>query len=195
MYTIHQNPGFIIDAMDTGEKNRFFWIVTQDFGLIHASAQGVRSTTSKLNPFLQQYSFSVIEFVRGKDVWRITNALPFDGEQVTFAGFSKKAQESISRIANLLRRLYVGEESQESLFSDIYEACLKISKTFDSETIEAIEILVTIKILHRLGYWEEFKESYSLHNSAFTRETLDRTSQKKYELLERIKQSLRESHL
>lgn len=195
MYTIHQNPGFILDVMDTGEQNRFFWIFTKDFGLINASAQSVRSIKSKLNPYLQQYSFSTIEFVRGKDVWRITNALSFNDDLFVFSQLPKKGQESIARIALLLRRLYVGEETHEDLFSEIYEACTKIAKTFDSDTIEAIEILVTIKILYRLGYWEDLKESYNLHTSAFTRETLDRTNQKKYELLERIKQSLRESHL
>lgn len=195
MYTIHQSPGFILDTMDTGEQNRFFWIFTKDFGLINASAQSVRSVKSKLNPYLQQYSFSTVEFVRGKDVWRITNALSFDNDSCIFPKLPKKGQESIARIALLLRRLYVGEEAHEDLFSEIYEACTKISKTFDSSTIEAIEILVTIKILFRLGYWEDPKESYNLHTSPFTREILDRTSQRKYEFQERIKQSLRESHL
>lgn len=195
MYTIHQSPGFILDTMDTGEQNRFFWIFTKEFGLINASAQSVRSIKSKLNPFLQQYSFSTIEFVRGKDIWRITNALSFDDGSCMFPKLPKKGQESIARIALLLRRLYVGEEAHQDLFSEIYEACTKIAKTFDSNTIEAIEILVTIKILYRLGYWEDPKESYNLHTSAFTRETLDRTSQRKYEFQERIKQSLRESHL
>ncbi len=195
MYTIHQSPGFILDAIDTGEQNRFFWIFTKDFGLINTSAQSARSTKSKLNPFLQQYSFSTIEFVRGKDVWRITNAMSFEKEIFTFSRLPKRGQESVARIALLLRRLYVGEEAHEDLFSDVYEAVSKIAKTFDKDTIEAIEILVTIKILYRLGYWEDPKESYNIHTSPFTRETLDRTNQKKYEFQERIKQSLRESHL
>jgi len=195
MYTIHQNPGFIIDTMDTGEKNRFFWIFTQDFGLINASAQGVRSTTSKLNPFLQQYSFSVLEFVKGKDVWRITNALAFQEEQIVFTELSKLAQESLARIALLLRRLYVGEESHSQLFFELYEGVYKLTKTYDSETIQAVEILIMIKILYHLGYWEEFKESYTLHAHSYTRETLDRISQRKIELQARIKQSLSESHL
>lgn len=195
MYTIHQSPGFILDAIDTGEQNRFFWIFTKDFGLINASAQSVRSTTSKLNPYLQQYSFAVVEFVRGKDVWRITNALTFDSESFIFSQVTKNGQESIARIALLLRRLHIGEEAHSDLFLEIYEACFKISKTFDTDTISCIEILVTIKLLYRLGYWEDTKETYVLHTSSFTREILDRVSQKKYDLQERIKQSLRESHL
>jgi len=195
MYTIHQNPAFILDTMDTGEKNRFFWIFTRDFGLINASAQGVRSITSKLNPHLQQYSFSTIEFVRGKDIWRLTNALVFSSESFVFSHMTKNGKEAVARIANLLRRLHAGEEAHTDLFDEIYEAYIRIAKSYDQETIEAIELLVTIKILYRLGYWEEYKETYSLHNSSFTRESLDRTYQKKHELQERIKQSLRESHL
>lgn len=195
MYTIHQSPGFILDTMDIGEANRFFWIFTRDFGLINVSAQGVRSTTSKLNPHLQQYNFSTIEFVRGKDVWRLTNTLVFSSESFIFSHTTKKGKEAIARIANLLRRLHAGEVAHTDLFDEIYEACVKIGKAFDKETIEAIELLVTIKILYRLGYWEEYKETYSLHLSSFTRESLDRTYQKKHELQERIKQSLSESHL
>lgn len=195
MYTIHQNPGFIIDVIDTGEKNRFFWIFTKDFGFINASAQSVRTVKSKLNSRLQQYSFSIIEFVKGKDIWKITNALPYNSELFIFSEITKHGQESIVRIAMLLKRLYVGEEAHDYLFSEVYEACVKIAKTFDHETIQAIEILLTIKILYHLGYWEEDKTSYALHLSPFTREILDRTRQKKIELEERIKHSLRESHL
>jgi hypothetical protein len=91
--------------------------------------------------------------------------------------------------------LYVGEEAHVELFDEVYEACMKIVKTFDRQTLESIELLVTIKILYRLGYWEDFKESYTAHTSPFTREVLGRVHQKKNELKERIKQSLRESHL
>ena len=196
MYTIHQSKAFIIDAMDTSEKNRFFWLFTRDFGLIAASAQGLRTVTSKLNPILQQYSTVSVEFVRGKDVWRITNALSLEeGESFSFSSFTKKGQEVLARTSLLLRRLYVGEEAHSELFDDVVEGLLKISKSFDSRTIDALETLLILKILYHLGYWEEHKEHYPLHLSPFSRETVEKTLQKKYELEERIKQSLRESHL
>ncbi len=195
MYEIHQNPALILDSLDTGEKNRFFWIFTRDFGLITGTAQSVRSTKSKLNPHLQQYSFCVVEFVRGKDIFRITNALPFQGENFVFSQSTKKGQEAIARISELLKRLHLGEEVHVHLFDEVYDACMKIMKSFDAKTIDAIEILITIKILYYLGYWESYKEHYPLHLSPFSREILDKTLQKKNELLDRIKQSLRESHL
>lgn len=195
MYTIHQSPALILDTLDIGEKNRFFWMFTRDYGLINASAQSVRSVTSKLNSHLQQYNFSTVEFVRGKDMWRITNTVTFQSEMFVFLNVNKNGQEIIARITSLVKRLYVGEEAHPVLFDEIYDSCLKISKTFDKETLEAIEILIMVKILYHLGYWEDYKETFTLHHSSFNQETFKRVQQKKRELQERIKQSLRESHL
>lgn len=195
MYTIHQSKALILDSLDTGEKNRFFWLFTRDFGLIHASAQSVRSSSSKLNAHLQTYGVSIVEFVRGKELWRITNALPISEEEYSFSLLTKKSQEVIARICLLLRRLYVGEEAHPELFDEIVSGFEKLTKTFDSKTTEAVETLLVLKVLYYLGYWEEHKEHYPLHTSPFSREILERTLQKKEELQERIKQSLRESHL
>lgn len=194
MYTIHQSHSFIIDVMDTGEKNKFFWLFTRDFGLIHATAQSVRSVSSKLNPHLQIYNIAIVEFVRGKDVWRITNAL--DSEYNTpFTKLNKKSQEMYAKIALLLRRLYVGEESHPELFDALVEGFQKISKTFDQKTLEAVYIILVVKILYYLGYWESNKEYYPFHASSLSPEIIEKTLHKKNDLEERIKQSLRESHL
>jgi len=194
MYAIYQSKTLILDFVDSGEKNRFFWLFTRDFGLVNAAAQSVRSTSSKLNPYLQQYNSIIIEFVRGKDIWRITNSIALD-DSVVFSSISKRGQVVVARVCLLLKRLYVGEEANQKLFDDVLEGIKKISRAFDSKTIDGLETLLVLKILYHLGYWEEHKEHYPLHSSPFSQEMIDRALRKKKDLDVRIEQSLRESHL
>lgn len=193
MYEIHQSLAIILDYRDVGEKNRLFWFFTREFGLIVATAQSVRATTSKLNPYLQQYQIPVIEFVRGKESWRITNVLSVSHS--IFFESSIRGKIVIAEICDLLKRLFVGEEAHEKLFDDIVEGFEKISKTFDETSIDAFRVLLMVKMLYHLGYWEQYKEVYDFHTASFSHQILEKVIHKKKELEERIKQSLYESHL
>jgi len=193
VYSIHQTKALILDVMDVGESNKFYWLLTREYGLVNASAQGVRLVKSKLNPYLQQYGFVIIEFVKGKEIWRITNAAP--ETSFYFSQLTKKSEEVVAKISLLLKRLYVGEESNEVLFDDLLDGFQKLSKAFDSKTVDALEIVIIIKILYHLGYWEDHKGHYQLHLSSYSQEVLEKALQKKKDLRERITQSLRESHL
>lgn len=192
MYAIHQTKSFILDYMDSGESNRLYWLFTSELGVVVATASGVRSTTSKLNPRLQQYSIATLEIVKGKELWRITNVLSDD---IPCSVYSKNAQAVVARTAALVRRLYAGEESNALLFADVEQAFGKLQKIFDAETIAAVETLLVLKILYHLGYWEEYKKHYPLHMSPFSSEVLTKTKDLQQELRERIILSLRESHL
>lgn len=192
MYSIHQAKSFILDYKDSGETNRLYWLFTAELGLIVATASGVRTTKSKLNPRLQQYTMLTLEIVKGKEMWRITNVLSND---IPCSVYSKNAQAVVARTAALVRRLYVGEEPNHLLFADIEQAFTKLGKVFDVGTINAIETLLVLKILYHLGYWEEHKKHYPLHFSPFSSEVLEKAEQQQNNLRERIILSLRESHL
>lgn len=193
MYAIHQTQALILDSMDTGEANKFYWLLTREHGLVNATAQGVRWTKSKLNPTLQDFHVARVEFVRGKEVWRITNAS--SENNFDFFSLTKKSQEIVARVCLLLKRLYVGEEANEKLFDDVVDGFEKLSRAFDAQTVDAIETIMVLKILYHLGYWEEHKEHYPLHTSPYSKEMIEKALRKKQDLRKRITQSLRESHL
>ncbi len=46
-HSIYHTEGFVIASQDTGEANKYYKIYTKDFGLIGATAQGVRHLKSK----------------------------------------------------------------------------------------------------------------------------------------------------
>jgi hypothetical protein len=76
MYHKHTTHAFVLDVSTSGEKNHFVTLFTREFGMIKAKAQSVRVMDSKLRYALQEYSYIEVSLVKGKDIWRITNALP-----------------------------------------------------------------------------------------------------------------------
>ncbi len=72
---IYQTRAYIVKSTDSGEANKNLLLLTEDLGLIHVAAQGVRLLKSKLKSSIQEYSFSRVALVRGKEVWRLTNAM------------------------------------------------------------------------------------------------------------------------
>ena len=74
MHPIHTTPGFIIDSRPYGEAGKLISIFTRDFGLVTASASGIRFERSKLRYHSQDYSFGSFSLVCGKELWRLTNA-------------------------------------------------------------------------------------------------------------------------
>ena len=75
LHHIYHTEGFVLSGQSVGEANKYFRIFTKDFGMVGAMAQGIRLLQSKLRYSLQDYSYSKISLVRGKQVWRIVGAI------------------------------------------------------------------------------------------------------------------------
>jgi len=74
MHHIYHTEGIILGNKNYGEAGKYYSVFTRDLGMIYASAQGVRKMSSKLRFILQDFSCIKMDFVRGKDFWRITSA-------------------------------------------------------------------------------------------------------------------------
>ena len=73
-YRHYQTEGLVINSRPYGEADRFYQILTPDFGLISVLAQGVRLEKSKLRYQILNYSLVNIELVRGREYWRLVGA-------------------------------------------------------------------------------------------------------------------------
>mgnify|MGYP001609694956 FL=1 len=149
------------------EADRVYSILTRDFGLIRASATGVRKEESKLRGSLEPFILSKISLVRGKEYWRITSAEPLRPICATLG---------VARPLALLEKLVQGEEAHPELF-DAIEAALTCS-TPGVEQNEKFEIQLVAQMLHKLEYLKE----------------ADLNLDKK-ELIKAINEGLRSSHL
>lgn len=152
MYHKHTTEAFVLSVLSSGEKNNFITLFTREFGMIRAKAQSVRVIDSKLRYALQEYSYIEVSLVKGKDVWRITNALP-----VYNIYFELKEKPDIfmviARVFLLLRRLMPEEGCEALIFSDL-EKLANNSKTipYSKQNTETIEWLIVLRILCFLGY-------------------------------------------
>ena len=113
MHHIYHTQGFVLGSRNKGEANKMLTIYTREMGLVRAMVQGIRLGKSKLRFALQDYSYTNIDLVRGKDIWRVTSAKNIS--TFPFARFSKDSLLLIARVSSLLERLCDGEESNEKI--------------------------------------------------------------------------------
>ena len=159
---IYHTRGIILGSISTKESNRFYKILTDDLGLVGASAQAVRDGKSKLRYALQDFSCVTVDLVRGKEMWRIISAA-----EESF--FSKTKEDPVrfklfARVCSLAQRLIHGEGREDTLLLDIRAALRFLEKGEIPQELEmAFESLSAFRTLVFLGYLdprgrEEFVE-------------------------------------
>jgi recombinational DNA repair protein (RecF pathway) len=108
-YSVYSTRGFILGSAPSGEASKVYSIYTEDFGLVRARAQNVRSLSSKLRYNLDDFALCAVALVRGKEFWRLTGA-----EKEALDPSKAPAR---ARVLNLLKRLVQGEEPNPELFA------------------------------------------------------------------------------
>ncbi|TSD02776.1 MAG: DNA repair protein RecO (recombination protein O) [Parcubacteria group bacterium Athens0714_16] len=188
MYQIYTTEGLIIESRIFGESNKIYFILTRDFGLIKATAQGVCKTESKQKFGLQTLSFSKISLVKGRDIWKITSAISLENVFSNLKGEKNKLNVFI-RIVSLIRKLLV-EEEKEPIFFDVIKSLYKFLKTEDSnnrDKLSSAELLTVMKILHTSGYLGENKNFGDLLGvDDFGDETMNNIKKIKREMLKEV---------
>jgi recombinational DNA repair protein (RecF pathway) len=184
MHHIYTTQGFIVHSSPQGESGKFLLIFTKDFGMIGATAQGIRLDQSKLRYHIQDFDLANISIVRGKEVWRITGASEMDHENITKVHI---------QILKLLKRLLQGEDKNEKLFEIIEE----LYKTkIENNDFEYIEIITVLRILESLGYIKENKKFIEiLQSNKINSQTIDFAKTNKSLIVQEINTALKASHL
>jgi DNA repair protein RecO (recombination protein O) len=134
---LYQTEGIILNRTDVGEADRILTVFTKDFGLLKLFARGVRRTRSKLNNFLNLFSYVRVGFVSGKDTWHLVDA-------EDLGHFEEEKLETLGRAANFIERFCRGEGKEEKL----WEALLSFIRDGD-------ELLFCARALIALGYLDE----------------------------------------
>ncbi len=131
-YTVYTTEGFILSTSPHGEANRLYCIFTREFGVIYATAQGVRLAKSKLRGHLTEFSRASVSLVKGKEFWRLTSAQVIETNR----------DPLYVQILSILKRLLQGEGEHTTLFDFLKE---KLCSDID-------ETEVMLEILIQLGY-------------------------------------------
>lgn len=196
MYHKHTTFAFVLNVSPSGEKNHFITLFTREFGMIRAKAQSVRVADSKLRYALQEYSYIEVSLVKGKDIWRITNALPI--YNIYFELKEKKEiLMAIARVFSLIKRLLPDEGSEIYIFNDIEAICENAQNVeYTKKAIETIEWLFVIRMMCFLGYsHKEQFENICDDKVDWTNEYLDSVIAHKSNAILAINQALKASQL
>ncbi len=142
---------YITDALVCGSRaqvtsDRSYLLFTREAGMLYAMAKSVREERSKQRFALQEFSYFRATLVHGKAGWRVTGAEPI----LNLYGLqaSREARTLIRNIVRTLRRLLHGEVAHPVIFDETIEL---LSLPEAEEWSEREEVL-TIRILHSLGY-------------------------------------------
>ncbi len=102
MHHLYHTEGFVLGSQPFAEANKFFFVFTRELGMVGATAQSIRSLSSKLRYSLQDFDCLHISLVRGRE-WRVTNAR----EHELGILFSARPEFRLfrARIFSLLKRL------------------------------------------------------------------------------------------
>lgn len=194
-HTIYTTEGFILKSINFGEANRYFFILTKEFGLLKVTAQGIRYLKSKLRYSLEDFSYVQISVVRGRELWRLTSA-----EKKYSFPVQNLEQEKLlllSQIFSLLLRLLHGEERNDLLFENIKDVFIfLLEEDFSSKELSNLECLWALRILSSLGYLgkvNDFKDY--VYSTKISKETLSAVEPFKKQFVWEINRSLKESHL
>lgn len=185
MHHIYTTPAFIVHSTPHGEAGKFLLLFTRDFGMIGVVAQGIRLSQSKLRYHIQDFDFSNVSIVRGKEVWRLTGAHEIEN----------KIKPNILhiKILKLLRRLLHGEEKNEKLF-EIVEELYKTE--INKSDHDLIECLIILRILNTLGYIRNTENlSLYLENTFINTNLIEKIRKDKTNIVNVINSALKESQL
>jgi DNA repair protein RecO (recombination protein O) len=149
---IYKTHGIILRGIPDGESNKYLNVFTRELGLVGAAARSVRHAKSKLRYGLQDYSISLVSLVRGKEVWRLINAVPASS---VYSDLKEKPDSlrAAARLLSLLRKLIAGEERHPELY-DMAESGMQYLCTTDlsREELTAFQLVFAMRTLDFLGY-------------------------------------------
>jgi recombinational DNA repair protein (RecF pathway) len=193
---IYHTKAYVIGSVPVGEANRSLILLTEDLGLIQVSAQGVRLQKSKLRQSIQDFSFINVSLVRGKEVWRLTNA------QKLISLFDKRVSIEIRKLLIELLQFINRLTPRETPVSEVFELMNTYAGfCFEHKEI-ALQYIVELKasgmlrMLELLGYGTAEEILVPISKSAeITVSVLDAVRQHIKQCTLYIDQALRDSHL
>lgn len=125
-----------------------YLLFTRDLGMIYATARSVRTEKSRQRYALQDFSLIKVSLVKGKAGWRVGSVEAVENFFVSLE--TQPGRAAAVQVISITRRLVVGEDAYQKLFSDTVAALTAI-KQYEL-TAANIADLFTLRALWHLGY-------------------------------------------
>ncbi|MBY0472840.1 DNA repair protein RecO [Patescibacteria group bacterium] len=193
MHDVIATRGIVLSKRTVGEANTLVSILTEDLGVVRASARSARLERSKLRYGLETLTQGRFSLVRGKYEWKLTGTQELSRP---FLHTSVAQRKTAGKVSRLLIRLIQGEEPVPELFDIVSRGFAYITQETDEETLPYIEAVLVLRIIARLGYVEEKQElAIFLDSHTFSPSLIERAKKNRPLLIRSINISLAETGL
>ena len=149
MHRVFVTRGLVLRKRGVGESNTLVSILTEELGLVRASARSARKEVSKLRFGLESLTLARYSLVRGRHEWKLIGV---ESISHTLTQASSVRRGQIGRVSRLLLRLIHGEEPVGEHYDTIVEGLSFLSEVEDLLDAEAVECVLVLRIMDRLGY-------------------------------------------
>lgn len=195
-YHIYNTPGFVLNALPSGESSQYVFVFTRDLGLVGAKAQNTRHISSKLRYALNFPAKSNVSLVRGKSTWRLVSAVPDKQFYHQFKSEPEKLRVCVQTFS-LVKKILAGEEANQDLFDLLDGFLIFLSENdLSSEQLKNLEAVMIVRLLRLTGYLPDDPLVRELINDTDWRpETIANVSENRKGIIKIINESLRATGL
>ncbi len=189
-HTTHTTDAIVLSSVEGRDADKLFWLLTDEIGLIAASARSVREEGSKLRYALQDLALIRASVVRGKAGWKLIGA----ELQRAYTPLSGEAQRAYGRLAALVRRLTPPDEHCPR----IHDTLLQVREALHASPahVPEFELLAVARILDELGYLAASTATATLVSDApFTPDTAAAVHEHRAALLRSVNEAIADSQL
>ncbi len=137
----------VLQRTPLAESATLVTLLTAEFGLLRARAEGLRKPGAKLAHALQTLDRCEVTLVRGKEGWRLSGALL---EESWFSTLTRAGRLRAGRITGLLLRLVHGEANDPLLFT-LFSSFVRALPELSEEEQDTAECVTALRILALLG--------------------------------------------
>lgn len=143
----YRTEALILGRLPNGEASATVFLLTREFGLVRARAQGLRKEGAKLAAALQTFCESEVTLVRGKETWRLAGASLIENWSTKL---DLEGRTRAGRVAQLLIRLMRGESDDASIYG-VMQGLLASLPGMSETDRDGAECLAALRLLQSLG--------------------------------------------
>lgn len=163
-----QTEGLVLQVRDTGETDRLLTILTRDYGVIRAFANGAKTLKSRTQSATQLLAYSRFSFYRGRDTYTVNEAQTIT---LFFSAHEDLAQLSLAQyFCELAMQLAPQESPAAESLQLILNALHVLSQNRRPHAL--VKSVVELRLLCLAGYMPDLTACTGCGDTVFAEEPL-----------------------
>ena len=186
-HEIHSTIGIIMNIFPEGEESVIAECITADLGRIYVHIQGAKKIQNKHRMMVNLFGFVMIDCVEGKHYYRCTGISEWKPVYKLLSGFPKHRKMLIRQSFSMVQKLVPSGIAIPEVFS-AYETYVThmLNREVTDENARILTLVVQLRILGILGYWNSDWTDEVLSIGGKTFEYVVKNQKSVEKLIERI---------